>query len=165
MENDPDYRVNLDESPVSKDVLRRLGIQVVELNYERNKIAEERIEAWNEHHRANQLQSSSFAFTDCEEYFDLLEMGTSIIAHLMVAYFDGPYGYWWELLHEIVNGRRMGAYMYQKHVLFDECCQFFNEGEHDQAPKYIQTQWDRYILHGEVGDQILEHWRTTGKPG
>ncbi|RYP53063.1 hypothetical protein DL769_010570 [Monosporascus sp. CRB-8-3] len=131
LENDPDYRPSLDED------LRRCSSRIVELNYQRNKIVEARVEAWKKVHRENNLQSSSHAFTLCEEYFDLLEMGTSIIAPLMVEYYYNQGGYWWELLHEIIHGRKMGACMYQKPVLFEECRRFFNEGEHGQAPECI----------------------------
>lgn len=120
---------------------------------------EERVAAWKEYHRENSLQSNSAVFTNCEEYFDLLDMGTSIIAHMMVQYHIDPWGYWYKLLHDIIHGRKMGAYSYQKPVLFNECCRWFNEGEHEQAPKYIPTQFDRYITTGEMGDQVWEYFR------
>ncbi|KAI0013409.1 hypothetical protein F4779DRAFT_563510 [Xylariaceae sp. FL0662B] len=144
LENDPDYRPSLDED------LQRCSTEIVELNYQRNKIVEARIEAWKEIHQENKLQSSSHAFTLCEEYFDLLEMGTSIIAPLMVEYYYNQEGYWWDLLHEITHGRKMGAIMYQKPVLFEGWRRFFNEGEHDQAPEYIQTPLDRWVHYGEM---------------
>ncbi|GAW20233.1 hypothetical protein ANO14919_097320 [Xylariales sp. No.14919] len=142
LEKDPKYRPNLQ---VDKD-LRRCRKAVVELSYQRNRIAEERIEAWKQHHRRNQIQSDTYAFLGCEEYFDLLEMGPSIIAQLMVGYCDLKWGAWYELLHEINHGHQMGAHMVQKHVVFDVWCRWFNYGEHRQVPKYIPTELDRQIL-------------------
>lgn len=91
-------------------------------------------------------------FTGCEEYFDLLDMGPSITAHLMVEYYYDRDGYWYELLHEITHGRKMGPHVVQKPVLFEEYYRFFNEGEHRQAPEWIPTAVDRWIYHGERGD-------------
>jgi hypothetical protein len=76
-------------------------------------------------------------------------MGTSIIAALMIEYYYDYNGYWWELLHEIIHGRKMGAWMYQKPVLFDEWIRFFNEGEHNQAYEYQETPFDRRVKYGE----------------
>ncbi|KAI0453400.1 hypothetical protein F5B21DRAFT_479945 [Xylaria acuta] len=47
LQDDPNYRPNL---LVDED-LRRRSTAIVELNYERNGIAEERVEVWKEHHR------------------------------------------------------------------------------------------------------------------
>ncbi|KAI9746785.1 MAG: hypothetical protein M4579_007595, partial [Chaenotheca gracillima] len=73
-------------------------------------------------------------------------MGPSIIAHLMVEYFHDRGGFWYELLHEIIHGRKMGAYMVQKGVIFEQYRQFFNGGEYDQTPKYIPNKWDIFIF-------------------
>jgi hypothetical protein len=148
VERDPDYRLNLDEALVSKEVLRRYSTQIVELNYQRNKIVEERVRAWNEHYDRNHMFYSSTAmYTECEEYWDLLEMGPSIIAQLMVAYYHNEYGYWYELLHEIFHGRKMGAYMVQKGRLFEPWRRFFNEDNDDQVPRYVPNEADRRILN------------------
>ena len=83
-------------------------------------------------------------FTDCQEYYDLLEMGPSIIAHLMVEYYYDQWGYWYQLLHEIIHGRKMGAHAVAKGPLFEAWCRSFNR-EHAQAFKYIPTPTDRAI--------------------
>lgn len=133
--------------------LLRCGSQIVELNHQRNTIFKERAEAWKEQNLENMVQSTSIVFTLCDEYFDLLEMGSSIIAHVMVEYYYDQGGWWYDLLHEIIHGHKMGGYMIQKPVLFEKCSQFFNEGEHDQAPKYTLTPLDRWVKHGEIVDQ------------
>ncbi|KAI9167798.1 hypothetical protein HJFPF1_03935 [Paramyrothecium foliicola] len=146
LEKGPEYLAKSDEPVISDEILRRRASHIVGLNSQRNKIFEERVKAWKEHCQRNWLQSNTYVFTSCEQYFDLLEIGTSIIAHLMVEYSHNPHGYWYQLLHEIVHDRRLGAHAVQRGVLFEQCCQFFNEGEHDQAPKYIQSQLDREIM-------------------
>ncbi|KAK2593260.1 hypothetical protein QQS21_009025 [Conoideocrella luteorostrata] len=159
LENDRSYRGNPDEPLVSKEVLRRHSSHIVERNHQRNKIYEERIGLWKEYCWEHRIHASCAICTGCEEYFDLVEMGSSIIAHLMVEYFHDRGGYWYELLHEIVHGRKMGAYMVQRDVLFEECRQFFNEGEHDHAPKYIPNEWDIYIHTRKMGPQVREYFR------
>ena len=110
LETDAAYRAGPDEPFTSKETLQRYSTRVVELNYQRNQIVDERIRAWREYHEANLLQSNSAFFTLCEEYWDLLEMGPSIIAPLMVEYYHHPRAYYYNLLHEIVHGRKLGAY-------------------------------------------------------
>lgn len=140
--------VSEDESLTSMKTLQHLSTKVVELNYQQNIVFEERVSAWIAYHQENWLQSSSFCFTLCEKYWDLLEMGTGIIAPLMVEYERLRWGYWFQLLHEIIHGRQLGAYSYQKGVLYEKCVSWFNEGEHSEAPLYIPTELDRYLLAG-----------------
>ena len=90
----------------------------------------------------------------CEEYWDLLEMGPSIIAHLMVEYYHNQGGYWYELLHEIIHGRKMGAYMVQKRPLFAAWCRFFNKREHSPAFKYMSTSLDCHIYNVPIAHAL-----------
>ncbi|KAI1851287.1 hypothetical protein JX265_000480 [Neoarthrinium moseri] len=144
LESQPDYRPSLE------DDLRTCSNRIVELNYQRNKIVEERIARWKElHDRHTCRQSSSHFFTFSDGYEDLLEMGPSIIAPVMVAYNQDPEGYWWDLLHEIIHGRKKGAIQYQKHVFFEKWCDYFNEGDHNEAFEYILTPLDSYVKYGE----------------
>lgn len=115
----------------------------MELNYQRNQIFETRVQAWSQFHRDNWLRASSLAFTMTDEYFDLVDMGTSIIAPVMVSYYHWDWGYWWQLLHEIIHGRQVGAYSYQPGAIYEACVQWFNEGDHADAPLYEQTQEDK----------------------
>ncbi|KAI1318721.1 hypothetical protein F5Y16DRAFT_406235 [Xylariaceae sp. FL0255] len=139
---------------------------IVELNYQRNQIAEERVNAWKQCHEENWLQSSSRAFTLTNEYEDLLEMGASIIPQIMVAYYDKPHEYWYELLHEIIHGRKTGTYMLNHALFHNECCRFFEEGvEYDQAPEYIQTITDRHFVNGEPWPPgyVFDRWSGQAK--
>ncbi|RMZ85731.1 hypothetical protein DV737_g440, partial [Chaetothyriales sp. CBS 132003] len=154
LENDPNYSVNLDQAIVSKEGLWRYSSQIVELNYQRNKIVNEHARAWKEHCQRSWLSSDSDVYTDGEAYWDLLDMGTSIIPHIMVEYHDDPGGFWFQLLHQIIHGRKMNAYMFQKRVLFELWCQFFNKGEHDQAPLYIPTQMDHRIRPSSFAEYV-----------
>lgn len=148
LENDPEYQVGLARPISSPRAVRHYYREFVELNYQRQRILEERVNAWKEHHELHQVQSNMSAFTLCEPYFDLREMGTSIIAPLMVEYYHMQWGYWFELLHEIIHGRKMGARCFQPGGMYDDCCEFFNEGEHYQAPKYIPTEMDIFLSKG-----------------
>lgn len=138
---DPDQQIDLDQMSVSPDILRAM---IVELSYERNKLVEQRIQAWKGHCDDNHIMGSSSFFTDCQEYQDLLEMGPSIISHLMVEYYDDWGGYWYQLLHEIIHGRKMGAHAVFKRPLFEAWCRSFHR-DHAQAFKYIPNAIDRAI--------------------
>ncbi|KAI1277940.1 hypothetical protein F5Y07DRAFT_362089 [Xylaria sp. FL0933] len=142
LEDDPNYLPSrrVDES------LRRCIREITELNYQRNNMAEERVEAWKEVHRKDPFSSSHRAFTMCDEYFDLLEMGPSIIAHIMVAYYDNFMGEWFHLLHEMIDGHKFFAHAYCPGEIFQAWCCWFNYGEYNQSPKYVPTKADRYIF-------------------
>ncbi|RMZ83628.1 hypothetical protein DV738_g1134, partial [Chaetothyriales sp. CBS 135597] len=152
LENDAKYRVEPDEAAAS-DALSRCSSQIVELNYQRNMITGELIKAWDDHHASNWLKSNTGCFIQCEPYWDLLEIGTSIIASIMVAYTQRPAGFWFELLHEIIHGRQMGAHMYQKKFIFQAWSQWFEEGEQEYAPLYIQTAMDHNASFNDVLDK------------
>lgn len=53
-------------------------------------------------------------------------MGPSIIAHVMLEYYDDQSGWWHELLHELVHGRVSGADVMFKDVLFEEWKDWFD---------------------------------------
>lgn len=156
LERDASYRAERagDEktlSPACKEVLQHLRSRIVELNYQRNQVFEERVAAWIEFHQAHWVKSNSQYFTYCEEYWDLLEMGTSIIAPLMVEYERLQWGYWFHLLHELVHGHKLRAHSYQKPVLYDECVRWFIEGDHEDAPLYVPTESDRKYIGSMEG--------------
>ncbi|KAI1175617.1 hypothetical protein F4777DRAFT_549273 [Nemania sp. FL0916] len=144
LENDPEYR------PMSSNTIECNRSRIVELNYQRNQIVQQRIDAFKELQRTWWLVWSKDAATLSEEYHDLLKMGASIFPHLMIAYCDDPYEYYYELLHEIVFGCQMGAYMVHRGQVFAGWCLFFDWFEHARIPKYIPTPTDRYILNGEI---------------
>ena len=75
-------------------------------------------------------------YTECEEYDKLLELGGSIIAHLMLAYSRDQTGFWYELLHEIVHGfgKKTGLRSInfkKQYAVWDER---FQRKEHSEAP-------------------------------
>lgn len=80
----------------------------------------------------------------------------------MVEYSHDQDGYWYELLHEIVHGRGMGAYaIFGRDKLFDVWREFLKGGEYEQAPKYIPNEWDLYFTSAgkKIGPQIREYFR------
>lgn len=87
-------------------------------------------------------------------------MGPAFIPSLMVEYSRDRVGYWYELLHEIVHGRGMGAYMVvDRDKSFDVWREFLHGGEYDQAPKYIPNEWDIYFTTRKMGPQVQEYFR------
>lgn len=118
----------------------------MELNCQRNRIFGERVRAWVVFYEEHWLQSSSLYFTMCEEHWDLVDMGASVIAPLMVEYERMEWGYWFQLLHETVHGRKLGSFCYQKSFIHAECVKWFNEGDHNEAPLYTPTELEEYIM-------------------
>jgi hypothetical protein len=117
-------------------VLQRQANLIVDINYERNKLVQARIEAWKAHCTRSHVHSNSSMYTECDDYDRLLELGGSIIAHLMLAYAKEPSGFWFELLHETVHGfgNKTGLQTInfkEQYVAWNE---WFQRGEHGQAP-------------------------------
>lgn len=139
MEKEPAYRPSLDGD------LQRQRRQIVELNFQRNKLAEERIRNWQRHCRENSIHSVTLVYTSGDEYFDLLDMGPGIIAHLMVEYYHDQGGFYYELLHEIIHSRQMGAMEIKKPEEFQAWTLFFEDIDHDKAPKYRPKDWERQL--------------------
>ncbi|KAK8124121.1 hypothetical protein PG999_004039 [Apiospora kogelbergensis] len=139
LEEDPAYRPSPDCD------LQRQRRQIVELNYQRNKLAEERIRNWQTHCRENSMHSVILIYTSGDEYFDLLDMGPGIIAHLMVEYYHNQGDFYYELLHEIIHGRQTGAMEIQKPYQFHAWTLFFEDIDHDKAPKYRPNDWERQL--------------------
>ena len=73
------------EDLINYKVLQRQANLIVDMNYDRNRVVQARIEAWKAHCTQNHIPSSSPLHTDCEGYDRLLEMDGGIIAHLMLA--------------------------------------------------------------------------------
>ena len=159
----PDCRVTWNDDVVNEETLRGLGNHIVEKNYERSLLLEERIANWKKHNDEYSWGSSSTMYTNCDEYEYLLELGPSIIAACMIEYVNiGVAGWWWQLVHELIHGEKLVAHMIDRKILYEETVKWFNMGEHAEAPKYVQTPWDRKILHGEDSD-IVRQYRKQGK--
>ena len=106
-----------------------------------------------DHYEANRpFHSNTAIYTECDEYYDLLGMDQGIIAHLMVAYSNYPGAFFYELLHDLTHGRKMGAHAVNKGVCFEAWKKWFNEGEHGDRPKYIPKEADRKIFGDKVAD-------------
>lgn len=163
LEFDTYYSVKRDRPLASHEELQRESTQLVELNYQRNKIVEERITAWRRHHEKNQVHSNSIIYTECEEYSNLLEMGPSIIPQIMLIYKEDWGGFWHELLYEIIHGHKMGAWSYQKGYLIDMWCQFFEEREWNEVPVYIPSEFDRMMSKVDSEDEEGESFRQSSQ--
>lgn len=162
-ETNPEYRVRTDETTFSKEALVQQCGQIVEKNYQRNKIYDELVRIWKDHCNAHRVVLSQSTCCEVEEYFDLVEVGPSFFAPIMVEYANDRGGYWYELLHELVHGHGLNTReLYNRPSLFDVCCEFLNGGEWDKAPKYQLTEWEIYLNTGQVGPQMWKNWQQFG---
>jgi len=105
------------------------------MNLTRNTDVQDALDRWAEFRVQRQNYSSSFHFCEGEGYWALTTMGSSIIAQIMLEYYDDKYGWWHELLHELVHGRVSGAGVFFKDVLFEEWKNWFEHKDHKDAPE------------------------------
>ncbi|KAK3935737.1 hypothetical protein QBC46DRAFT_322766 [Diplogelasinospora grovesii] len=129
-------------------VLQRQANLIVDMNYERNKLADADLKDWSAYCWKNQMHSSnSGIFTDCQETQDLLSLGPSIVAHLMLAY--GPddlntkhpgIKFSYELLQRIVygDGEETGLPYLDFKGMYVAWAEWFQRGEHSQTPRWIR---------------------------
>lgn len=66
----------------------------------------------------------------------MVKMGPSVIGHVMEKYASEPSGWWHEMLHEIVHGRKGGPGSFFKDRLYQDWKTWFENGlAHEAAPK------------------------------
>lgn len=128
--------------PINYNVLQRQANLIIDMNHDRNELVHSRIHAWKEHCMRNSIDGNSGMYTQGKEYDDLLELGRSIIAHLMLAYSETSTGFWYELLHEIVHGvgKKTGFQRILFLQLYAEWNEWFQKMNHSQAPHYVNGE-------------------------
>lgn len=103
---------------------------------------------------------SSSAFTNCDEYMDLLDLGKGIIPNAMLAYYDDFGGWWDELLCELVSGHKSGAIQMNRHENYLRWIDWFkNKGGETEAPYKLvgeAAQMERWMRAGGVGNPHAE---------
>ncbi|KAJ5669835.1 hypothetical protein N7462_010905 [Penicillium macrosclerotiorum] len=119
--------------------------QIVGLNYERNKLTAEHIQGWKAHQEEHMTSSSAAQLTGGEGCANLRAMGPSITAHIMLAWVEFDLAFWDQLLYPIYHGKAMGSWCWQPSAVQAEWLTFFNEGELDQVPVYILSDFDRMM--------------------
>ncbi|KUI66154.1 hypothetical protein VM1G_01883 [Cytospora mali] len=83
---------------------------IIDLNHERTLKFDRLVTAWVEQQRAHIGANNLSAYTvDCDAYWELVDLGPSIIANAMIEYAAEQDDWWHELLHEIVHGERGGG--------------------------------------------------------
>ena len=122
------------------DVLQCQANLIVDMNYDRNKFVQARVQAWKAHCTRNHVHSNSGMYTQCEEYYKLLELGGSIIAPLMVAYSKDQEGFWFELLHEIVHGfnEKTGLRTISFKQQYATWNEWFQRKKHNESPLWVE---------------------------
>jgi hypothetical protein len=136
LEKDPECRVE------DFDLKRQVS-GILEKNFKRNRLIRNALLDWTEHCDMVALTSSVAMDTQCEEYDQLLELGSSIIPHLMLQYKkkDGPV-FRYELLHELLWGYRTGQMTVSLEMQYDIWADWFEKQNFDQAPHYRRPQED-----------------------
>ncbi|KUI60876.1 hypothetical protein VP1G_08083 [Cytospora mali] len=108
---------------------------IIDLNHERTLKFDRLATAWAEQQREHIGANNSSAYTvDCDAYWELVDLGPSIIANAMIEYAAAQDGWWHELLHEIVHGERGGGTFF-KPQLYEAWKDWFENKDYDQAPK------------------------------
>ncbi|AEO61709.1 hypothetical protein MYCTH_2130877 [Thermothelomyces thermophilus ATCC 42464] len=92
--------------------LNRHANLIVELNHERAQLTHTRMRAWKE--RCARLAASTSPYSNCpdadiacEEYDALVQVGPSIIAHVMLEYSKDQSGPWYKLMYQLVREKAM----------------------------------------------------------
>lgn len=141
LETDRGAKVN-PEDILNYLTLNRQANLIVELNHERAQLTERRIRAWKE--RCAQLAAATLRYGSCpdaeiacEEYDALIQMGPSIIAHVMLEYSRDHSGPWHKLLYHLVRekpwtseGREDCWAKANSYSLWKD---WFEHGEHHEA--------------------------------
>ena len=135
LEKDEGVKVN-PENIMDYHWLQRHAQLILEMNHQRNLTFASTVARWREYQQENQLSSNSAHYTSGNAYASLVQMGQGIIGNVMDQYANEQDGWWHEMLHEIVHGRRSGAHQFSKHLLYADWKEWFEGGEPlDAAPK------------------------------
>ncbi|KAK3322746.1 peptidase S8/S53 domain-containing protein [Apodospora peruviana] len=123
LETDPAYLP--DDNPEEVGGSSSRAWQILKLSFNLNRAVRNAIADWTERCERVSVHSTSAMYTDCAEYDTLLDFGPRIVPHVMLQYAQdiqpsrsgvakGPHGigygvlFWYELLDELVFGRRTG---------------------------------------------------------
>ncbi len=145
LETNPDYLPGEASSPPAQQILL--------LSFDRNRAVRNALADWTEHCERVSLQSTSSFYTESVEYDTLLTFGQSIIPHVMLQYkrdvgvqgagvgiasrIGGGSLFWYELLHELVWGRKTGLQTIVFGEIYASWEKWFEEGgAAESAPKF-----------------------------
>ncbi|KAK4194379.1 GatB/GatE catalytic domain-containing protein [Triangularia verruculosa] len=112
---------------------------VLELNVDRNRAVRNAPMDWAEHCDMVKLHSSSIAYTQCEEFDELVALGPPVIPQLMLRYKsrdDLVALFAYELLHCILWGHETREWTVDMKMQFDMWVEWFEKGAWDEAPHY-----------------------------
>ncbi|KHN96004.1 uncharacterized protein MAM_06109 [Metarhizium album ARSEF 1941] len=102
----------------------------------------------------NSVLANSAPCASGNEHCDLVDMGPSIIAPLMIAYLSDI---------GVISTRSCTRFFTAARwapTWSRRLYQYFNEGDHDQAPKYISNQRDGFFINGKLGLEVRAYrWR------
>ena len=132
-----DEGVKVDPNNVlDHNVLQRHANLILDMNHQRNEAFTSKAAEWQEHQEQNALSANSTDYVSGDAYKSMVQMGPSVIGHVMDKYANEPDGWWHEMLHEIVHGKPSGAGTFFKDRLYADWKTWFENGQpHDAAPK------------------------------
>ncbi|KAK3896480.1 hypothetical protein C8A05DRAFT_39984 [Staphylotrichum tortipilum] len=126
--------------------------QILLQAFTRNRAARDALANWTEHCERVSRHSSLPMYTECTEYDELLALGPAIVPHVMLQYAkdvkaqsDGVVSasgigrgvlFWYELLHELVWGRKTGVRTVVFGEMYEGWKEWFDEGEWEGAPRF-----------------------------
>lgn len=120
--------------------------EIVEKNYQRNQAFAKLRAEWDTWKDENSHFSIIAAYTGVEPYYQLLAMGPAIVAHCMLAHYEDPYGWWHELVCELICGHKWGASV-KRHEAQTCWTNWFEHKDYLKAP---------YKLRGEQAEAELQ---------
>jgi hypothetical protein len=96
---------------------------------------EEHVYVWKTHQSNVGFSSKSSAYTTHPSYDAIVAMGKNQVIPLIMAKYAVDQGGWWhELLHEVVHGRKSGASTFDMPELYKQWKEWFEASGGSQAP-------------------------------
>lgn len=114
--------------------LKATAALILERNLARNKAFDDHVALWREHLEETAHSSSAAEKTEGDGYWNLVDEGTGIVLRLMLEYYEDPYGWWHELLHEVVHGEKSLSHIFYISDLFEQWKAWLETGEWKDVP-------------------------------
>lgn len=135
LEQDEEAKVD-PENLLDHNVVQRHANLIVDMNHARATAFAAKADAWAQHQEDNSLSANSSDYVSGDAYQSMVKMGPSVIGHAMEKYAKEPSGWWHEMLHEILHGRKAGQGTFFKDRLHQDWKKWFEDGlSHNEAPR------------------------------
>lgn len=106
------------------------------MNHARAQAFAAKAKDWTQHQEDHSLSANSADYVSGDAYQSMVRMGPSLIGHALEKYAQETGGWWHEMLHEIVHGRKGGPGTFFKDRLHQDWKTWFENGlPQEAAPK------------------------------